>query len=83
MVSPFLCSDDLAPDNESESAEHRLKRHEPLTVHDVMILRWKDRVASRPSSPSGSSSHDTLTPSSEFPLSPVAQPRIRRRSAIL
>ncbi|GKC56604.1 hypothetical protein Tco_1084202, partial [Tanacetum coccineum] len=33
-------------------------------------------------SPSGSSSHDTLAPLSEFPLAPVvAPPRIRRHSA--
>ncbi|GJT78079.1 hypothetical protein Tco_1044804 [Tanacetum coccineum] len=38
------------------------------------------KVASRSSSPSGSSSHDTLAPSSEFPLAPVvAPPGIRRR----
>ncbi|GKD04525.1 hypothetical protein Tco_1179499, partial [Tanacetum coccineum] len=36
------------------------------------------------SSPSGLSSHDTLEPSSEFPLSPVVAPHgIRRRSATL
>ncbi|GKE34607.1 hypothetical protein Tco_1453929 [Tanacetum coccineum] len=41
-------------------------------------------VASRPSSPLGSSSHDTLAPLSEFPLAPViAPPGIRRRSVIL
>ncbi|GKA08369.1 hypothetical protein Tco_0687700 [Tanacetum coccineum] len=45
---------------------------------------WRDRVASRPSSPPGSSSHDTLAPSSEFPLVPVVAPfGIRRRPAIL
>ncbi|GKA99052.1 hypothetical protein Tco_0826989 [Tanacetum coccineum] len=32
------------------------------------------QVASRPSSPSGSSSHDTLAPSSEFPLAPIVSP---------
>nr|GEX11182.1 putative reverse transcriptase domain-containing protein [Tanacetum cinerariifolium] len=38
----------------------------------------------RPSSPSGSSSHDTLAPSSEFPVAPVvAPPGIRRRPSIL
>ncbi|GKE92530.1 hypothetical protein Tco_1573625, partial [Tanacetum coccineum] len=57
---------------------------ESLTVHDAMISRWRDRVASRPSLPSGSSSHDTLAPSSEFPVAPVvAPPEIRRRPAIL
>ncbi|GJV88369.1 hypothetical protein Tco_1532307 [Tanacetum coccineum] len=74
LVSPFLCSDDSEADNESESAEHRLERHESLTVHDAMISRWRDRVASRPSLPSGSSSHDTLAPSSEFPVALVVAP---------
>ncbi|GKD74052.1 hypothetical protein Tco_1332334, partial [Tanacetum coccineum] len=65
-------------------AEQRPKRHESLAVHDVMISRWRDRVTSRPSSPSGSSSHDTLAPSFEFPITPVvAPPEIRRRLAIL
>ncbi|GJU10513.1 hypothetical protein Tco_1132909 [Tanacetum coccineum] len=41
-------------------------------------------VTSRPSSPSGSSSHDTFAPSSELPIAHVvAPPRIRRRLAIL
>ncbi|GKE81698.1 hypothetical protein Tco_1551698 [Tanacetum coccineum] len=49
-----------------------------------MVSRWKDRVASRPSSLSGSSSHDIFAPSSEFPISPVvAPPGIHRRPAIL
>ncbi|GKG19318.1 hypothetical protein Tco_0376417, partial [Tanacetum coccineum] len=75
---------DLEADSESEPAEQRPERHESLAVHDTMVLRWRDRVASRPSSPLGSSSHDTLAPSSEFPLAPVvAPPGIRRRSAII
>ncbi|GKG27112.1 hypothetical protein Tco_0402815, partial [Tanacetum coccineum] len=42
------------------------------------------KVASRSSSRSRSSSHDTLAPSSEFPLAPVvAPPGIRRWPAIL
>nr|GEU46098.1 hypothetical protein [Tanacetum cinerariifolium] len=53
-------------DSESDPAEHRPERHESLVVHDAMVLRWRDRVASRTSSPSGSSSHDTLAPSSKF-----------------
>ncbi|GJZ52843.1 hypothetical protein Tco_0607728 [Tanacetum coccineum] len=41
-------------------------------------------VASRPSSPPGSSSHDTFSPSSEFPVAlVVALPGIRQRPAIL
>ncbi|GKG63722.1 hypothetical protein Tco_0645115, partial [Tanacetum coccineum] len=46
--------------------------------------RWMDRVASRLSSPSGSSSHDTLAPSSEFPFAPsVATPGIHQRPVTL
>ncbi|GKE93956.1 hypothetical protein Tco_1578811, partial [Tanacetum coccineum] len=55
-----------------------------ITVHDVMVSRWRDKVISRPSSSPGSSSHNTLTSSSEFPLAPViAPPRIRRWPVIL
>ncbi|GKF52283.1 hypothetical protein Tco_0148750, partial [Tanacetum coccineum] len=81
LVSPFLCSDDSEADSKSEPAEQRPERHESLAVHDVMVSRW--RVASRPSSPPGSSSHDTFAPSSEFPIARVvAPPGIRRRSSI-
>ncbi|GJR53244.1 hypothetical protein Tco_1403765, partial [Tanacetum coccineum] len=47
--------------------EKRPERHESIAVHDVMVLRWRDRVASRPSLPLGSPSHDTLAPSSDRP----------------
>nr|GEU38978.1 hypothetical protein [Tanacetum cinerariifolium] len=84
LVSPFLCSDDSEADSESKPAEQRPKRHEYLTVYDAMVSRWRDRDASRPSSSLGSSSHDTLAPSSNFPLAiVVSSPRIRRRPAIL
>ncbi|GJZ38284.1 hypothetical protein Tco_0584475 [Tanacetum coccineum] len=63
LVSPFLCFDDSEADSESEPVEQRPERHESLYVHDVMVLRWRDRVTSRPSSPSGSSSHDIFAPS--------------------
>ncbi|GKF08327.1 hypothetical protein Tco_0042551, partial [Tanacetum coccineum] len=39
-----------------------------------MVSRWRDKVTSRPSSPSGSSTHDTFSPSSEFPIAPVVTP---------
>ncbi|GKE15962.1 hypothetical protein Tco_1423539, partial [Tanacetum coccineum] len=52
LVSPFLCSNDLEANSESEPAE----------------------VASRTSLPSGSPSHDTLEPSSEFPIAPIVAP---------
>nr|GEV40286.1 protein terminal ear1-like [Tanacetum cinerariifolium] len=84
LILPFLCSDDSKADSKSELAQQRPERHESLTVLDAMVLRWRDRVASRPSSLSGSSSHDTLAPPSEFPLAlVVASPRICRRLAIL
>ncbi|GJR63563.1 hypothetical protein Tco_1505725 [Tanacetum coccineum] len=68
----------------SEPTEQRPERHESLAVHNDEVSRWRDRVASRPSSPSGLSSHDTLAPSSEFPFAlVVALPGIRRRPAIL
>ncbi|GKC44226.1 hypothetical protein Tco_1061948 [Tanacetum coccineum] len=83
LVSPFLCSDDSEADNKSKPAEQRPERHESLAAHDAMVLRWRDRVASRPSSPSGSSSHDTFVPSYEFPIAPVvALLRIRRRPRV-
>ncbi|GJR19279.1 hypothetical protein Tco_0967806 [Tanacetum coccineum] len=74
LVLPFLCSDDSEADSESKPAEQRPERHESLTVHDAMVLRWRDRVAYRSSSSSGSSSYDTLAPSSEFPFAPVVAP---------
>ncbi|GJW71133.1 hypothetical protein Tco_0128050 [Tanacetum coccineum] len=84
LVSPFLCSDDSEADNESEPAERKPERHESLAVHDAMVLRWRDRLASRPSSPSRSSSHDAFTPSFEFPIAPVVAPLgIRQRPSIL
>ncbi|GKB91722.1 hypothetical protein Tco_0963994, partial [Tanacetum coccineum] len=83
LVSPFLCFDDSEADSESEPAEPRPDRHESFTDHNVMVSRWMDRVTSRPSLPLGSLSHDTLAPSSQFPLAPVALLRIRQRPAIL
>nr|GEW72794.1 hypothetical protein [Tanacetum cinerariifolium] len=60
--------------SESKPAEQRLERHDSLIVHDAMVLRWRDRVASRLSSPPRSSSYDILAPSSEFPLALVLAP---------
>ncbi|GKF72252.1 hypothetical protein Tco_0208366, partial [Tanacetum coccineum] len=80
LVSLFLCSDDSEADSESEPTKERPERHESLAVHDAMVSRWRDMVASRPSSPSGSSSHDTLALSSEFLVAPLG---IRRRLVII
>ncbi|GKA18468.1 hypothetical protein Tco_0698383 [Tanacetum coccineum] len=83
LVSPFLCTDDSEADDESEPAEQRPERHESLTIHDAEVSRLRDKVVSRPSSPSGPSSHDILASSSEFPLAPiVAPPGIRRRKRV-
>nr|GFD57319.1 hypothetical protein [Tanacetum cinerariifolium] len=71
LVLPFLCYDDSEVDSESEHAEQRPERHGSLAVHDAIVLRWRDRVASRPSSPSKSSSHDTFAPSSELLVAPI------------
>ncbi|GJX76010.1 hypothetical protein Tco_0322821 [Tanacetum coccineum] len=40
LVSPFLCSDDSEADNESEQ---RLRRHDSIAVHDVMVSRIRRR----------------------------------------
>ncbi|GKD75074.1 hypothetical protein Tco_1333356, partial [Tanacetum coccineum] len=77
LVSPFLCSDDSKADSEPENAKQRPERH-------AMVSRWRDRVASRPSLPSGSSSHDILAPSSEFPIAHIVAPvRMRLWQATL
>ncbi|GJV03023.1 hypothetical protein Tco_1336592, partial [Tanacetum coccineum] len=75
MVSPFLCSDN------SESDTEMPERHVSPTPHDVMLTRWRCRVASRSSSPTTSTLEihtapilpapsAIIAPSSEFPLAP-------------
>ncbi|GJZ01037.1 reverse transcriptase domain-containing protein [Tanacetum coccineum] len=80
FISPLLCFDDSEADSESEPTEQRPERHESLAAHNAMVSRWRDKVASRPSSPLGSSSHDAFAPSSEFPVAP---PKIHRWPTIL
>ncbi|GJR58663.1 hypothetical protein Tco_1500825 [Tanacetum coccineum] len=89
IVSPFLCSDD------SESDTEIPERHVSPTPHDIMLTRWRSRVASRSSSPTTSTPKiptapilpapsAVVAPSSEFPLAHVdAPPGIHRRRAIL
>nr|GEX76977.1 reverse transcriptase [Tanacetum cinerariifolium] len=60
----------------TKPAKQRPERHESLVVHDAMVSRWRDRVTSRPSSLSRSSSHDIFAPSSEFPIAHVVAPRV-------
>ncbi|GJR67443.1 hypothetical protein Tco_0013508 [Tanacetum coccineum] len=57
MVLPFLCSDD------SESDTEISERHVSPTPHDVMLTRWRSRVASRSSS--------STTSTSEIPTAPI------------
>ncbi|GJV19585.1 putative reverse transcriptase domain-containing protein [Tanacetum coccineum] len=75
MVSPFLCS------NDSESDTKMPDRHVSPTPHDVMLTRWRSKVASRSSSPTTSTPEiptasilpapsAIVAPSSEFPLAP-------------
>ncbi|GJR78606.1 hypothetical protein Tco_0149391 [Tanacetum coccineum] len=63
MVLPFLCLDD------SESDTELPERHISSITHDAMVARWKSRVASRPSSLSGSSL--PITSTSEIPIVPI------------
>ncbi|GKB59494.1 hypothetical protein Tco_0915680 [Tanacetum coccineum] len=57
------------PDN-SESDTKLPERHVSFAPHDAMLARWRSRVASRPSSPSGSSSPTTST--LEIPTAPIS-----------
>ncbi|GJR44153.1 hypothetical protein Tco_1312256 [Tanacetum coccineum] len=57
MVLPFLCSDDSKSDTKIP------EWHVSPTSHDVMLTRWRSRVASRSSSPTTS----TL----EIPTAPI------------
>nr|GEV01846.1 putative reverse transcriptase domain-containing protein [Tanacetum cinerariifolium] len=88
MVLLFLCTDD------SESDTEIPERHVSPTPHDVMLIRWRSRVALRSSSPTSIPEIPTasilpapstiVAPSSEFPLAPVvAPPGIHRRRSIL
>ncbi|GJS85624.1 hypothetical protein Tco_0752165 [Tanacetum coccineum] len=63
-VSPFLCSND----SESEPADELPKRHVSLGSFSAIISRWRAKVISRPSSPSGSSSPDTTVQSLDIPV---------------
>ncbi|GJZ05909.1 hypothetical protein Tco_0539702 [Tanacetum coccineum] len=88
MVSPFLHLDD------SESDTELPERHISFAPHDAILARWRSRVASRPSSPSGSSSPTTSTleiPTAPIPpapstdiISPIdAPPGVHQRRTIL
>nr|GEX42249.1 MAK10-like protein [Tanacetum cinerariifolium] len=70
LVSPFLCSDDLEVDSESEPAKQRPDRHESLTIHDAMVLRCTSN-----SSSSGLSA-DSLLDTSSGPSTRFASPRL-------
>nr|GEU53609.1 putative reverse transcriptase domain-containing protein [Tanacetum cinerariifolium] len=56
----------------------------PFLYSDDSEADNESEPAKQPSSPSRSSSHDTFSPSFEFPVAPVvAPPEIRRRPAVL
>nr|GEV08458.1 putative reverse transcriptase domain-containing protein [Tanacetum cinerariifolium] len=63
MVLPFLCTDDFESDTELP------ERHVSSTPHYDMVARWRSRVTSRLSSPSGSSF--PTTPTSEIHTAPI------------
>ncbi|GJZ08600.1 hypothetical protein Tco_0542883 [Tanacetum coccineum] len=79
LVLPFLYSDDSEADSEFEHAEQRPERHESLAVHDARVSRWRDMITSRPSSPSGSLSHDTLASPSKKRVRPFPARRLAWR----
>ncbi|GKF12464.1 hypothetical protein Tco_0050390 [Tanacetum coccineum] len=71
--------------DDSESDTEIPEGHVSPTPHDVMLTRWRSRVASRSSSPTTSTLEiptapilpppsAIIAPSSEFPLAPVVAP---------
>ncbi|GKB81127.1 hypothetical protein Tco_0948022 [Tanacetum coccineum] len=66
-VSPFLCSDD----SEFELADELPEIHLSPRHFSVMVSRWRAKVISRPSLPSGSSSPNTTISSIEIPFAPI------------
>ncbi|GKE31074.1 hypothetical protein Tco_1450396, partial [Tanacetum coccineum] len=66
MVSPFLCS------NDSESDTEMPERHVSPTPHDVILTRWRSRVASRSSSPTTSTPEISTAPIPPAPSAIVA-----------
>ncbi|GJX79475.1 putative reverse transcriptase domain-containing protein [Tanacetum coccineum] len=63
MVSPFLCLDN------SKSNTEMIERHVSPTPHDVMLARWRSRVAPRSSSPTTSTLEFSTAP---IPPAPYA-----------
>nr|GEX66013.1 putative reverse transcriptase domain-containing protein [Tanacetum cinerariifolium] len=63
-ILPFLCSDD----SESEAVDELPKRHVSHGSFGSMVSRWRAKVISHPSSPSGSSLPDATIPSAEIPV---------------
>ncbi|GKB39388.1 hypothetical protein Tco_0884330 [Tanacetum coccineum] len=60
---------ELDTHSSSKSDTELPERHISSAPHDVMVARWRSRVASQPFSPSGSLSPTTST--SEFPTAPI------------
>ncbi|GKD31392.1 hypothetical protein Tco_1242170, partial [Tanacetum coccineum] len=68
---PFLCLDDSESDPESEPADELLERHVSLRPFSAMVSRWRAKVISHPSPPSGSSLPDTTIPFAEILVAPI------------
>ncbi|GKA71805.1 hypothetical protein Tco_0778021 [Tanacetum coccineum] len=66
-VSPFLCSDD----SKSDLADELPERYVSLVNFSAMGSKWRAKVISRLSSPSGLSLPNTTIPSAKIPLNPI------------
>ncbi|GJR86188.1 putative reverse transcriptase domain-containing protein [Tanacetum coccineum] len=69
VVLPLLCSDDSESDPKSELVDELPERHVSLRPFNSMVSRWRAKVISCPSSPSGSSLPDTTISSAEILVS--------------
>ncbi|GKD60228.1 hypothetical protein Tco_1297737, partial [Tanacetum coccineum] len=89
VISPFGVLDlvDYSSSSDSDPSEDSLPHIPDLTLVSPFLC-FDDSEADSKSEPAEqrpvSSSHDTLAPTSEFPLTPIiAPPKIHRRSATL
>nr|GEW12673.1 putative reverse transcriptase domain-containing protein [Tanacetum cinerariifolium] len=67
VILPFLCSDD----SKSEPVDELPERHVSHGSFGAMVFRWRAKVISRPSSPSGSSLPNATIQMAEIPVTLV------------
>nr|GEW89811.1 putative reverse transcriptase domain-containing protein [Tanacetum cinerariifolium] len=67
VILPFLCSDD----SKSEPVDELPERHVSHGSFGAMVSRWRAKVISRPSSPSGSSLPNATILSAKIPVTLV------------